>query len=197
MPKKASLVTQPTSLNFLPTYKIKNQSGDKIMMEPAVEFMLGTTLLFIGISYIFRLNDWIILLEHLEKKGHRGAISMGIAFTIAGTFILGAHWVWENSLSVITTIIGVVFLVRGLVCLTYPGFLIAKVRVLLKHAKTNLKLAGLFCILLSAVILHGWWQLQYGWQYQIQQEWQNTDFESISPTGEYQQELPAEDTSPN
>lgn len=134
-----------------------------IMMEPAIEFITGVTLLFIGISYIFRQKDWIIFLEHLEKKGSRAGLSMGAINTVAGSFIVAFHWDWEG-LAAITTILGSLFLFRGFICLIYPNLVISKIRMILKKAKTNLNVIGLVSMLLSGIILLGWWDVQYGWQ---------------------------------
>ncbi len=147
------------------------------MMEPAIEFITGVTLLFIGISFIFRQKEWIMLFEHMEKKGSRTALSLGILNTVAGSFILGFHWVWQG-IAAITTILGLLFIVRGFVCLTYPGIIIAKFRMVLKNAKTNMNIIGLVSMLLSGAILLGWWQVQYGWQNNLEKNLQLIEFKN-------------------
>ena len=133
----------------------------------AIEFIVGITFLFLGVSFILRQNDWIKLVEHAEAQGNRAVLFMGIFNTMAGSVILGFHFIWTG-MSIIVTIIGVIFLVRGFMCLIYPSWVLKKLHRLMNHSRNNLKIASVIIILTSALVLHNWWLVQYGWIYGYQ-----------------------------
>ncbi len=130
----------------------------------AIELIVGVTFLFIGISLVFRQNEWTIFIEHMESKGSRAMLTFGTLNTIAGSAILGFHWIWYG-MSTLVTIIGIIFLVRGFMCLTYPNWVMKKLKHRMKHAKNNIRIAALSAILVSGIILHNWWMQSYGWTY--------------------------------
>jgi len=146
----------------------------------AIEFIVGITFLFLGISFILRQQDWIKLIEHIEGKGNRAVLVMGMLNTLAGSAILGFHFTWAG-MSLIVTIIGVIFLVRGFLCLMYPSWVLKKLHRLMNHSRNNLKIASVLVILTSALVLHNWWLIQYGWMYGYQP---SMEFNDVFETSE-------------
>lgn len=133
----------------------------------AIEFIVGTTFLLLGISFILRQNDWIKLISHIESTGNRGVLSFGLFNTLVGSTIIGFQWVWAG-MSLLVTIIGIIFLVRGFMCFMYPSWVLKKLHRLMNHSRNNLKIASVFIILIAAMVLHNWWLIQYGWMYGYQ-----------------------------
>ncbi len=133
----------------------------------SVEFAVGLSLLFFSISWIFRQKDWLSLIEHVESKGNRAILLVGVINTAVGSFILGFHWIWTG-MSLIVSVIGIFFLLRGFLCLTCPQWVLKKIQKVMKRGKTNLRIAGLVTIIISGAILHNWWLLEYGWEYGYQ-----------------------------
>jgi uncharacterized protein YjeT (DUF2065 family) len=140
----------------------------------SVEFAVGVTFLFLGISFIFRQGEWTNLILHMEKRGPRGILSLGVMYTIIGSFVLGFHWVW-NGVELAFTVLGLIFLVRGFMCLTYPAWVLKKSIKFMKNSKANLRIVGLAMLILSGLILNNWWVVQYGWLYEYQNNLEFSD----------------------
>ncbi len=122
-------------------------------MEQAVEIMTGISLLAVGLSYLLRAKDWVIWLDAVRGQGRRASLSLGGMCILIGSFIAGFHWVW-NGVAMIVTITGVIFLIKGFVYMLFPGWLPAKITMLIPHCQGLLRVSGIMLIALALFVLY-------------------------------------------
>lgn len=124
-------------------------------MEQAIEFMLGVTFTTLGLSYVVRTNAWIAWFEHLKGEHRRGSLSIGALCLLLGTFIVGFHWAWKG-IPLITTVIGVICVAKGVIYLLFPQWLPIKIKLLEKHFVPVLRISGLIMVGIGLVVIHHW-----------------------------------------
>ncbi len=123
-------------------------------IEQSVELMIAISLLLVGLSYMFQPEHWIDWLHEIRRGGSRSSLSFGLINAAFGGFVVGFHFVWQG-LPLLTTIIGVIAILKAATYLLYPSYLERKITMLMPKIQLWLKLSGLLIILLSAVIFYG------------------------------------------
>lgn len=126
-------------------------------MEQAVEIMAGISLLAVGLSYLFRPKDWAVWLEAVREQDRSASLSFGMISILIGSFIAGFHWVWDG-MAMIVTIIGVIFIIKGSVYMLFPGWLPAKITMLMPRYNPLLRVSGIVLIALALAVLYPLYQ---------------------------------------
>ncbi len=132
-------------------------------MELSVQFMTAVSLIILGLSYLSATKDWIMWLEHLERKANRASLSLGLINLLIGSFILGFHWIWQGW-PLLVSLIGAIALLKAGLYLLYPAWLPKKLSKLHKQLANWLKSAGVLFVLLGVLILHSWGQQIGYWE---------------------------------
>ncbi len=126
-------------------------------MEQAIEFTAGIVFLVIGLSCLFRTNDWVTWLAHVRQEGRRKALSLGSIGLLLSALIVGFHPVWSGP-SMLLTIIGVAGILEGTLYLLYPGSLNCILSFYEPRYKPIIRLFSLIMVLFGTIILYGWWE---------------------------------------
>jgi uncharacterized protein YjeT (DUF2065 family) len=126
-------------------------------MEHAVAFMMGTSALAIGFSFLIRWKDWSEYLRRVRGQGRPAALMIGYLHLIIGTFIVAFHWKWEG-LPLLLTLLGVKAIAEGFVYTLFPNGMLAMLAWYEPHHRALLRLAGIFTIAVALVIFSEWWQ---------------------------------------
>lgn len=126
-------------------------------MEHAVAFMIGTSALIVGLSFLIRGKDWSDYLKHVHKAGQPAALMIGYLHLLAGTFIVGFHWKWEG-LPLLLTLLGVKAIAEGFVYTLFPNAMLAMLTWYEPRRRVLFPIAGIVTMIIGAVVLHEWWQ---------------------------------------
>lgn len=126
-------------------------------MEHAVAFMIGITALVIGFSFLIRGKSWLEYLVHVRKGGRPAALMIGYLHLLAGTFILGFHWVWEG-LPLLLTLLGVKAIAEGVTYTLFPNAMTAMIGWYETRHRALFPIAGIVTIVIGLLVLNEWWQ---------------------------------------
>lgn len=121
-------------------------------MEHALELMAGICFLALGISSVWRAEDWIHWAKNQQAKGRNGSLSLGMIALLFGSFILAFHPVWQG-LPLVLTLLGVLAIIKGCMMLAFPGWLPGQLERLFPHLKLIIKIKGALLMLLGAALL--------------------------------------------
>ncbi len=121
-------------------------------MEHSIELIVGLSFFIIGLSIIFNQKEWIDFIDYVGQKGNWAVMVVGITDLLFGEFIVTFHWVW-NGIGTITTIIGSVLFIRGVMRLLFPKCMLGKIY----NAKVLMILCGSASVMISSVVLYGWY----------------------------------------
>jgi hypothetical protein len=121
-------------------------------MEQPIELVVGLSFLITGLSVIFNQKEWLEFIKYAERKGSWIVMAVGMADLLFGGFIVAFHWTWKG-LGGITTAIGMILFIRGVMRLLFPSWVLGKI----SNAKTLLTLLGFTATAISLIILLGWY----------------------------------------
>lgn len=125
----------------------------------AVQVMAGICFIFLGISFMWRVEDWIGWITNLQGKGRRGSLTIGMLALLFGSFIVAFHPVWQG-VPLLLTLLGVLAIIKGVVLLLFPGWLPDKLERNAPHIKMIFKIKALLAVTLGAALLshvHPYW----------------------------------------
>jgi len=126
-------------------------------MELAIEFAVGVSYLVIGLSCFLHTQVWLEWMESIRKKGRQKSIVLGMVGLMLSSFIVGFHPVWSG-LPALVTILGVMGMLEGSLYLLFPNALLSVVRFFAPARASLFRGISLVIVLLSILILYGWWQ---------------------------------------
>lgn len=118
----------------------------------SIELVVGISFFIIGLSMILNKTEWIEFISSTEKKGRWEVMVVGIADLLFGGIIIAFHWDWSG-FSIFTTLIGLVFFIRGTRRLLFPKHVLGKI----PNARVLIALCGAAAVIISVFILYGWY----------------------------------------
>ena len=126
-------------------------------MEQAVQFVAGVGFLILGLSWLFRAQDWAVWFRHIQQEDRRKALSIGTAGLIVSAMIVGAHPVWTG-IPLLLTLVGVAGILESTLYLMFPGALPRILSWYGPRYQGALMFFGFLMIFFGSLILYGWWQ---------------------------------------
>lgn len=90
----------------------------------AVEWFFLFTSLVIGLSHLFRPDDWGAVFAALHRAGRPGAFANGGLSLAPGAAIVAGHPVWSGP-AVVLTVFGCLLIAKGVVCFLAPDLALA------------------------------------------------------------------------
>lgn len=90
-------------------------------MERGVEIFVAVNMLVIGVSHLLQAPVWVDFFKILRGYGKAGALANGFLALMFGSIIVAFHWVWEGTVPIIVTCIGIAQVVKAIVAFCFPS----------------------------------------------------------------------------
>src|ERR1700742_3563551 len=107
-------------------------------MIQATEVFAAITSVVIGLSHLFRPNDWTDTYTALSRAGRPGAFVNGAIHFFPGAIIVASHWIWTWPEAVLT-LLGCALIFKGTVCFLFPDLALKSMS--LAHNSSRFRLA--------------------------------------------------------
>jgi hypothetical protein len=89
-------------------------------MERGVEIFVAINFLLIGASHLFQPHEWIHFFKTVRNHGKAGVMANGFLSLSFGSIIVAFHWVWEGTIPIIITCIGIAQVIKSLIAFLAP-----------------------------------------------------------------------------
>ena len=121
-------------------------------MIKEVEIASAGILLAIGLTQIYASGIWMTYYRRIAEAGERGVRLHGFLTLTIGTLVLRLHWVWSGA-AVVLSLLGVLMLVEGLLCMLIPKLGVQSLRILDEASKARtLFFTGALMIIVGGVL---------------------------------------------
>ena len=121
-------------------------------MTRGVEAVAAAVLLIAGLSQIYASGLWMSYYRRITDAGPSGVRLHGLLALALGTIVLRLHWVWSGA-AVVLSILGVLMVAEGVMCVAAPKLGVQSLQVLDETAKARtLFLTGVFVIVAAGVL---------------------------------------------
>src|SRR5215475_13936942 len=117
-------------------------------MPHATQLFVAITAFVVGLSHLFRAQDWTTAYAYLHRAGRPGAFANGAIHLIPGAVIVAGHWIWTWPEAVLT-ILGCLLVAKGTVCFLAPQIALRSMAI--GASRHGFRLAGI-----SALLISGW-----------------------------------------
>lgn len=129
-------------------------------MEQAVQFMMGTSLTILGLSFFLCTKDWMSWFRDVEHAGKEVALPLGALNLMLGSLILGFHQIWEGW-PLLVSVIGVLMMAKGTFYLLFPGWLPGRLKTLTQSVmRPYLMFYGVAILVIGIGTLNYWYTAQ-------------------------------------
>ena len=122
-------------------------------METSVEKLTAIFFFVTGLSHIFQPRVWVQFFVFLREKGEVGSFLNAFVHFPLGAFIVAFHNVWHG-IPMIVTIIGWGLVVKGTLYFAAPRLGLRALATVSLERSWQFVVAGVFSVLLAAVIYY-------------------------------------------
>jgi hypothetical protein len=118
--------------------------------------IIGPLMLIIGAIVIARMNDVALLVPGILADGPLAFVT-GIFTLICGVVLFALHHHWSNATSFVISLLGVLTVVRGVILMLAPSFLVGITNAVLAGAGPGIIVGGAIALLLGAWLSFAGW----------------------------------------
>jgi len=124
-----------------------------MITETSVEKLTALFFFVTGVSHIVQPRAWIRFFVMLREKGEVGSFLNALVHFPLGAFIVAFHNVWHG-LPLIVTLIGWGLTVKSTIYFVFPRYGIRMLGTISLERSWHFVVAGIFSVLLAAVIMY-------------------------------------------
>jgi hypothetical protein len=126
-------------------------------MERGVEIFVTINFLVIGASHLLQPHEWIGFFKTLRNFGRAGAMANGFLSLSFGSIIVAFHWVWEGTIPIIITCIGIAQVIKSIIAFLVPELSLRTMSRPMAENPNGYRIGGaIFLCFAIILMLHLW-----------------------------------------
>jgi hypothetical protein len=126
-------------------------------MERAVEIFVFINCFVIGISHLAQPRAWVDFFKVLRGYGKSGAMANGFLSLWFGSIIVAFHWVWEGTVPIIITCLGIAQIIKSLVAFAAPAIALKSFHRPMAENPRGYQIGGAIFLVLTAFLAYHIW----------------------------------------
>jgi hypothetical protein len=126
-------------------------------MEKAIEIFALINFFVIGISHLTQPSAWVDFFKVLRSYGKAGAMANGFLSLWFGSIIVSFHWVWEGTVPIIITCMGIAQIIKSLVAFAAPSLALKSFYRPVAENPRGYQIGGALFLVLAAFLAYQMW----------------------------------------